>query len=169
MTPPKRALFIGRFQPFHLGHRSVVSQIAHDGYDEAIIALGSAQYSSTPENPLTTAQRREIIQASLHDLDTPRQFTYRLIDIPDIHNDDAWVDHVLKLVHHMYGNIHVSYTGNERTARLFAEANHVVRPVEFVVQISATEIRNMLKEQKSDWKEFVHPDASTLIEQYLRT
>ena len=40
----KRAFYIGRFQPFHLGHYSVITSIAEE-VDELIIGIGSAQTS----------------------------------------------------------------------------------------------------------------------------
>ncbi|MEM0023032.1 MAG: adenylyltransferase/cytidyltransferase family protein, partial [Archaeoglobaceae archaeon] len=47
-----RALFIGRFQPYHLGHHEVVKKILEE-VDELIIGIGSAQESHSLENPFT--------------------------------------------------------------------------------------------------------------------
>ncbi|MCD4800755.1 MAG: adenylyltransferase/cytidyltransferase family protein, partial [Methanococcoides sp.] len=46
----KRAFYIGRFQPFHLGHHSVITSIAEE-VDELIIGIGSAQTSHEVNNP----------------------------------------------------------------------------------------------------------------------
>ncbi|MEM3079801.1 MAG: adenylyltransferase/cytidyltransferase family protein, partial [Thermoproteota archaeon] len=51
-----RGLFIGRFQPFHLGHLKAVEYIINR-VDEVIIGIGSAQYSHTLENPFTAGER----------------------------------------------------------------------------------------------------------------
>jgi nicotinamide-nucleotide adenylyltransferase len=40
----KRGLYVGRFQPFHLGHLSAIREVLKK-VDELIIVIGSAQYS----------------------------------------------------------------------------------------------------------------------------
>jgi len=54
--------FIGRFQPFHLGHKSVVDQALMQAKKVAIV-LGSDQQPRTARNPFTTAERVEMITA----------------------------------------------------------------------------------------------------------
>ncbi|MBP7820288.1 MAG: adenylyltransferase/cytidyltransferase family protein, partial [Candidatus Methanofastidiosum sp.] len=51
-----RALYIGRFQPFHLGHLHVVKLILNSS-KEIIIAIGSSQVSHTIQNPFTAGER----------------------------------------------------------------------------------------------------------------
>ncbi|MEM2975778.1 MAG: adenylyltransferase/cytidyltransferase family protein, partial [Candidatus Bathyarchaeia archaeon] len=48
----KRGLFVGRFQPFHLGHLTAVKNILKS-VDELVIIVGSAQYSHRLDNPFT--------------------------------------------------------------------------------------------------------------------
>ncbi|MFB6294671.1 MAG: adenylyltransferase/cytidyltransferase family protein, partial [Candidatus Nanohaloarchaea archaeon] len=55
-----RAVFVGRFQPFHRGHHRVVTEY-RDRYDEFVLAMGSPTVSRTPDNPLTADERREVI------------------------------------------------------------------------------------------------------------
>ena len=63
----KRILFIGRFQPFHLGHLSVVKDIvARNDVGEIIIGVGSSQYDNTEENPYSYEIREEMINRILH-------------------------------------------------------------------------------------------------------
>ena len=59
-----KALFIGRFQPFHNGHLKVI-QNSINLYDEVIIGIGSAQYSNTTDNPFTAEERKLMIERSL--------------------------------------------------------------------------------------------------------
>ena len=42
-----KALFIGRFQPFHLGHLLLLQRLSTQ-YEEIIIGIGSSQYHDTP-------------------------------------------------------------------------------------------------------------------------
>ena len=62
----KRALFIGRFQPFHKGHLEAVKMILKEN-DEIIIAVGSAQYSHKLENPFTAGERITMIRKALEE------------------------------------------------------------------------------------------------------
>jgi len=50
-----RGLYIGRFQPYHLGHQAVLEKIARE-MDEIIIVIGSAEASHTLENPFTAGR-----------------------------------------------------------------------------------------------------------------
>ena len=47
----KRGFYIGRFQPYHNGHQSVLEHIAKN-VDEIIIGVGSAQLSHTCGQPV---------------------------------------------------------------------------------------------------------------------
>ncbi|MDD4247570.1 MAG: adenylyltransferase/cytidyltransferase family protein [Methanosarcina sp.] len=59
-----RGFFIGRFQPFHFGHLSVVRYaLEHD--DELIVAIGSTDKSFTTKDPFTASERFEMILAAL--------------------------------------------------------------------------------------------------------
>ena len=60
-----RALFVGRFQPFHLGHFKVIQEIF--GSYEPVIIIGSAELSHTTADPFTAGERYEMISRSLMD------------------------------------------------------------------------------------------------------
>lgn len=58
----KFGLVNGRFQPFHRGHQEIINEILLDGLTP-IIVLGSSNYSRNKlKNPLTFAQRKELIR-----------------------------------------------------------------------------------------------------------
>ena len=61
----ERAILVGRFQPFHLGHREVVEKY-RDSY-ELVICIGSADKEGGEDNPLSFEDRKEIIQACYPD------------------------------------------------------------------------------------------------------
>ncbi len=56
----KAGLVIGRFQPFHKGHKFLVDS-ALDSCDTVVVVIGSAQLSDTPSNPLSWGERYNII------------------------------------------------------------------------------------------------------------
>jgi nicotinamide-nucleotide adenylyltransferase len=60
-----RGLFIGRFQPFHLGHLATV-KFALKNVEELVIIIGSAQKSHELRNPFTAGERIQMIKDSLN-------------------------------------------------------------------------------------------------------
>lgn len=85
------AVFIGRFQPFHVGHLQVVQEgLRRAG--RLIVLLGSAWQARSPRNPWTHAERERMIRAALPAEDQARLLVSPLMDVP--HNDDAWVRNV---------------------------------------------------------------------------
>jgi len=57
-----KAVFIGRFQPFHRGHRKVIEDY-REKFDDFCIVIGSAGEEGTEDNPLNFEERKEIIEA----------------------------------------------------------------------------------------------------------
>ncbi len=92
----KRAIYIGRFQGFHLGHLDVCKFIdAAPDIDALGIVLGSTQYDRdhkspvTPWalNPFTVAERTAMIEAALAgQLTKP----WSIHPVPDFHDWPRW-------------------------------------------------------------------------------
>ncbi len=143
----KRALFIGRFQPFHNGHLSAVTAMDSD-IDEVIIGVGSDQYSDTEDNPFSFMEREKMIKKVL---DKELKKPYQIISVPDIHDEKNWVKHVVNIV----PDFEVVYTGNDWVKRLFNEAGRETRPVEEDIDISGTDLRKMIKEGDEKWKQYI--------------
>lgn len=80
-------IYMGRFQPFHLGHQSVVSEIIADGLIP-IIVLGSCNVHNA-KNPLTNIRRMDIIRSV---------YPHMIIKLTDDNYDswDNWLDGVEK-------------------------------------------------------------------------
>ncbi|MFT4892999.1 MAG: nicotinamide-nucleotide adenylyltransferase [Candidatus Nanohaloarchaea archaeon] len=62
-----KAVFLGRFQPFHLGHQKVIEEYRAE-YSLKIV-IGSAGKSRTEENPLTAEEREKIIRECYPDIE----------------------------------------------------------------------------------------------------
>ncbi len=89
-----RGFFIGRFQPFHFGHLSVVRYaLEHD--DELIVAIGSTDKSFTTKDPFTASERFEMILAAL----APYRDRVIVTIAPDINSNGIWVKYLEDLVH----------------------------------------------------------------------
>jgi len=65
------AVLIGRFQPFHLGHASLLRRALEVG-ERVVLVLGSAHSSRTPRNPFSAAEREAMIRSTLTESDNRR-------------------------------------------------------------------------------------------------
>lgn len=62
MIEQKFGLFIGRMQPFHKGHQEIINEILLDGLIPIIVLGSSNSDRNIHKNPLTFAQRKELIR-----------------------------------------------------------------------------------------------------------
>lgn len=145
-----RGFYVGRFQPYHLGHLAVLQQIA-DEVKEIVVGIGSAQASHTPDNPFTAGERVTMIHSALKNLDT----TCYVIPLPDIKRNAVWVSHVQSMTPHF----DIVYSNNPLVVELFTEAGVEVRrpPMYKRENYSGTRIRKMMRDG-SDWEKLV-PEA----------
>lgn len=89
----KRALYIGRFQPFHNGHLRAVEFIDENyDYDEIMIVVGNNLSSHEEENPMTLGERIEMIESVFKPFRLDDKVSVR--GISDIQHNHVWVGHV---------------------------------------------------------------------------
>ncbi len=146
--PYGRALFIGRFQPFHQGHLYLLRTIAQD-FSRIAIGVGSSQFSHEPRNPFTFSERFDMIAQTV---ETEGLTGCEIVAIPDIRDDSLWVRHVQSLA----PPFDVVYSHDKLTRRLFKEAGIAVEspPLLDKGTFSATEVRRRMLEGE-DWEELV--------------
>ena len=128
----KRAMFIGRWQPFHNGHKWLINQKLSEGKP---ILIAVRDIPPDEKNPFTTEQTVEMIQKVYSEQDV------EVVCIPDIESVN-------------YGR-GVGYEINE----------HV--PPQNIGFISATGIRNNIKENNHAWRENVDSSIHDLVIKYL--
>lgn len=159
MHQTRRAVFIGRFQPFHIGHLDAVKQILQE-CSELIIAVGSAQYSYTLENPFTAGERIEMIRIGLEaaGLDMRR---IMIIPVPDIGEHSIWVARLKSLL----PKFDVAYTNNQFVKLLLEDQNIPVKEPKLLNrdELNATNIRALMI-RNEDWKRFLQPEVAKYIE-----
>jgi cytidyltransferase-like protein len=130
----KYSIFVGRFQPYHQGHISLIMQKINAGIPALIMVRDIAPDA---KNPFTTEQTVEMIEkyhaAKGHDV--------QVIIIPDMESVN-------------FGR-GVGYEINEFT------------PPENIGWISATGIRNSIKEGNNDWRTLVDESIQADVEKYL--
>lgn len=154
----KRAVFVGRFQPFHLGHLIVTEDILEE-VDELIVVIGSAQYSHTIENPFTSGERMTMIREALREAKVPAE-RYWIVPVPDIHRHMMWVAEVVGYT----PKFDVVYGNEPLTRRLFIEAGFNVKSIPFHKRdiYSSTEIRERMLVGKN-WQSLVPRSIATFI------
>ncbi|MFC6764063.1 nicotinamide-nucleotide adenylyltransferase [Natrinema soli] len=145
-----RGFYIGRFQPFHNGHRSMVKEIAND-VDELVLGIGSADDSHTVRNPFTAGERIMMITKSLVDFDL---VTYA-VPIEDLERNSVWVSHVQS----MSPDFDVAYSNNPLVIQLFREADIEIRqsPMFNRDVLEGSEVRERMIND-GDWESLV-PEA----------
>jgi bifunctional NMN adenylyltransferase/nudix hydrolase len=84
------AVFIGRFQPFHIGHHDVVASMATKA-DSMLILIGSAYRARSWKNPFSYAERASFVNESTQGISLAID-TLPLVDT--LYNDRAWASNV---------------------------------------------------------------------------
>lgn len=152
-----RVFYIGRFQPYHNGHQSVLEGIAQAA-DEIVIGVGSAQLSHELGNPFTAGERVLMITRSLASLGCP----FYAIPIEDIKRNALWVAHVQS----MTPPFDLCYSSNPLVVQLFKEAGVTVKSPAMYERntLSGTEIRNRML-QGQPWEHLVPPAVVQVIKE----
>ena len=156
----KRSLFIGRFQPFHLGHLSVVKE-AIASCDQLIIGIGSAEQSYLPDNPFTAGERFELIDSALREegVDASK---YCILPVRNINNYALWPNHVDVLVPE-YDRV---YTGSKIVKQLFErQGKHEIVDVKMLNGICGAEVRTRIL-QDQNWEEMVSEKVAELLKKW---
>ena len=152
-----RAFYIGRFQPYHLGHQEVLEKIARE-CEEIIVGVGSAQLSHTFSDPFTAGERISMIMRSLVDINV----LFYVIPIEDIRRNAICAAHVMT----MTPPFDVVYTNNPYVVRLFNEAGFDVRssPLYQREKYSGSEIRRRMLND-GQWEQLVPHVVADIISQ----
>ncbi|MBS7624140.1 MAG: nicotinamide-nucleotide adenylyltransferase [Candidatus Bathyarchaeia archaeon] len=153
-----RALYVGRFQPFHLGHLEAVKYILNNA-EEIIILVGSAQESHTLENPFTAGERVYMIRLALNEIGV-NPSKYYIIPVIDVNVHSLWVSHVCSYT----PKFDVVYSNEPLTRRLFIESGFRVESIPFFRReiYSATEIRRRILSD-ANWEELLPRSVAAYI------
>jgi nicotinamide-nucleotide adenylyltransferase len=154
----RRGLFVGRFQPFHFGHLSVVKDVLKK-VDELVIVVGSAQYSHQVNNPFTAGERLTMIRGALVEAEVDVSRVW-VVPVPDVHLHMMWVSAVEGYV----PRFEVVFSNEPLTRRLFVEAGYKVSSIKFYERNKhcSTEIRRLMIEG-GKWEKFVPKSVAAFI------
>ncbi len=153
---PIRALFVGRFQPFHLGHLECVKKILSEN-EEVAIVIGSAQENFTAENPFTVGERMEIIRTALAREGLERNAI--IVPVPDTNESAIWAKRVLSYCPKITGP---AYSNNAWTTLLLKKEGIEARSLPDYRGINATKVRALMRENRK-WEPFIPGEAARFI------
>ena len=148
-------LLVGRFNVFHIGHKSL-SDLALTMCDRLLILVGSAQENGTLRNPFSVETRIKMIKEIYPDDNVIVR------GLPDLTNENdisaEWGKYLLDKVHDIIGkNPNIMIYGNDESRSGWFASEDIKEVLEVIVSrseipISATQLRQlMLYGNKNDW------------------
>jgi nicotinamide-nucleotide adenylyltransferase len=153
-----RGLYVGRFQPFHLGHLSAIKEVLKE-VEELVIVIGSAQYSHNSSNPFTAGERLVMIRRALKEaeIDSSRLW---IVPVPDVHLHMLWVS----ALEGYTPRFNVVYSNEPLTRRLFMEAGYKVKSIRFFERklYTSTLVREKMLKDES-WTKLVPKSVADFI------
>jgi len=153
-----RGLYVGRFQPFHLGHLGAIKEVLTK-VDELVIVIGSAQHSHNLKNPFTAGERLVMIQHSLHETNIDLDRVW-IVPVPDMHLHMLWVS----AVEGYTPKFNKLYSNEPLTRRLFVESGYTVESISLFDRqtYASTFVREkMLKGE--NWTDLVPKSVANFI------
>src|SRR3989338_6712962 len=150
----QRALFIGRFQPFHNAHLIDIKKVLKEA-DEVIIAIGSSQEKNTLDNPFSYNERKQMI---VNTLKKNKIKNYKIYPVPDLYNDKKWVEYMKNNL----PSYDFVYSGNLWTLKCFKRFDSKAKKIKLIKGISSTIVRNNMIKNKN-WQKLVPKEISDYI------
>jgi nicotinamide-nucleotide adenylyltransferase len=152
-----RGLMIGRFQPFHKGHLSLVEEILSE-CEELVVAIGSPEANFSFDDPFTSGERITMIHESLknHGLSISKCY---VLPVPNSANNYIWFAQMKSMV----PKITTIYSGNEFVRLLLPEDIRVKSPTFVKDKIfNGTRIRNLMARNEK-WEGLVPSPVAIFI------
>lgn len=148
-TKPEVAVLIGRFQPFHNGHASLL-RLALDTAAKVVIVIGSSFHARSTKNPFTWQERATMIAETLPEAERSR---VSYIALRDYYDDVRWTGIVRKQVElHATEARQIALVGHFKDAssyylNRFPQWQLIAADNE--LDINATSVRNVLFEAEN--------------------
>jgi len=152
-----KAVYLGRFQPLHEGHKNVIERYK-DKYDEFALVIGSADKSRTDDNPLTAQEREQVIRECFPDLE--------ILHKDDHESDEKWSKDLEKKI-----KADIVISQNDLVKQLVKEHTSMELEEQELYDpeiYSGTEVRRRIKSDE-EWRYLVPKCAKQKIEDLVET
>jgi nicotinamide-nucleotide adenylyltransferase len=150
-----KAVFLGRFQPFHDGHNGVVEKYSEE-FDEFVIVVGSAGKSGERDNPLSFEQRKKVIQNCYPDIE--------VLPLEDHESDEIWLQDLKELT-----DADVVISQNDYVKQLIKESEMfelVEQKLESPKIYSGTEVRRRIRSGE-EWRYLLPKCAADQMDEFV--
>ncbi|MGQ0795125.1 MAG: nicotinamide-nucleotide adenylyltransferase [Nitrosopumilaceae archaeon] len=149
-------LYVGRFQPFHLGHLDAIN-FALSKVENLWIGIGSSNKSNEKRNPFTADERKEMINSSIDDTVKKRVQIYY---IPDVDDHEKWTYSIDSIV----PKYDIVFSNDDFTQTLYQKRGIKVMPVPLKDRenLAGTKIRELITIGKN-WNDFVPQGTKKLL------
>jgi nicotinamide-nucleotide adenylyltransferase len=153
-----RGLYVGRFQPFHIGHLDAIEYVLEE-VDELVIVIGSAQYSHNSNDPFTAGERLFMIHKALLEAKVDNSKLW-IVPVPDVHLHMLWVS----AVEGYTPKFNLLYSNEPLTRRLFMEAGYLVKNIPLFdrKEYDSTIVRKKMIKDES-WTDLVPRSVAEFI------
>ena len=155
-----RGLYVGRFQPFHMGHLDAIRSVL-ENVDELVIVIGSAQYSHNVNNPFTAGERLVMIRRALQEAGVDYSRLW-IVPVPDAHLHMLWVS----ALEGYTPKFNVVFSNEPLTRRLFMEKGYPVKNIRFFERknYNSTLVREKMLTDES-WASLVPTSVAQFIKE----
>lgn len=142
-----KGFFIGRFQPFHLGHVHAIEFALTKVY-MLYIGIGSSNKKNEIRNPFSAIERKKMILSSI---DTSLLRRIKIYYIPDFNDHAKWIETINLIV----PKFDLVFSNDKSTISIFSTISKISkiklkdRPI-----LSGTNIRDKIIHNEQ-WKELV--------------
>lgn len=158
-------VYLGRFAPFHNGHKLLLSELVlRFGLENVLVLVGSTN-TLNKRTPYTYEDRKEIIEVSFPKVEVlPLPDGKPNLEYFDGTTNEAWLDNIERIATER-GERFVFYGGSELDLEVLSQRfeTKVIVSRE-VLKISATQVRETIVKKDLDRiKELVEPRAVDFI------
>ena len=155
----KTGLWIGRFQPYTLGHENGLEQIVSSGIEKLIIGIGSAQEEWSAKNPLSYYEREEMFSRHF----SSKNIDFEIYPIPDFGDTKKWANFILSNLPYF----DTLYSGNPYVEICFKESKKIFHriKVDEEMGIKASNVRELIANKNLEWKNQVPEIVANYLEE----
>jgi bifunctional NMN adenylyltransferase/nudix hydrolase len=166
-------VFIGRFQPPHQTHISVMLE-GLERVQKLIVVIGSARTARSIKNPFTAPERETMIAAALEEAGIPRN-RFAFVQVRDyFYNEAMWLASVQQGVNAITkGSTDIALLGHVKDGSSYylkSFPNWEFLPTDIVSDLNATGVRNALWEGRTtDATAMVSGAVQPFLEAFTKT